>query len=283
MIIIKISSILMLIVLFSFSDVISQNNNEQIDKLIIGKVYKVRIINGWEAEGELKNIDSSNIIIQTKNKSFTIPKVEITLIEGKDGFIMENGITKKADGNKFKFGILGGLDLAKAIFNSEATNTRSGIEIGILFEFYTSKLFSIQPGISYIQKGSKFENEVVVITQKMNYLEFPLICNFKFTSGKIAPYLSTGFYLSTRVSCYQNQEYSSGERYEYDTKEYFDKADLGWIAGGGVNFTVSKSTDLFVNFYYSMGLTNIINSSQSFDNATVHNRGMQITAGVKLF
>lgn len=280
---IKNISAILIIALFSCADVFSQTSDSQIDKLVIGNVYKVRILNGWESEGELMSKDSNNIIIKTKSKTFTIPKNEITLIEGKGGFIMQNGVIKKGNDNKFKFGILGGLDLAKVIFNSEATNTRSGFETGIFFEFVLENYISIQPGISYIQKGSKFENEVVVITQKMNYLEFPLICNFKFTSGKIAPYLSTGFYLSTRVSCYQNQEYSSGERYEYDTKEYFDKADLGWIAGGGVNFTVSKNMDLFANFYYSMGLTNIINSTETFDNATVHNRGMQITAGIKLY
>jgi len=272
------------LLLLNISEVSSQVSDFKNFNFIIGNYYKVTLSNGWETEGELLNSDSASIKIQTKYKTFTIPVNEIIKAELINNF----GLSKSINKNPPKLGLKGGMNFAQAVYNSESSDSKSGVDFGIFCEIYTSDNFSIQPGINYIQKGSRYVNDIATITQKMDYLEFPVNFNAYFLPGKVQPFLSAGFYFSTRVKSSQTQQYKiSEDTYEYDGSDFYDKTDIGFLIGGGVSFAVLKEIDLFVNFNYSHGFNNIAKTENldHYQNSigTVSNRGIELTAGIKFY
>jgi len=270
--------------LLNITDVSSQVSDFKNFNFIIGSYYKVTLSNGWETEGELLSSDSGSIIVQTNNKKFTIPVNEITRAELVNSF----GLSKNRNENPTKFGLKGGMNFAKAEYNSESSNSKSGVDIGVFCEIYTSDNISIQPGINYIQKGSKYANDIVTITQKIDYLEFPVNFNAYIPLSWVKPFLTAGLYFSTRISVSQTQQYNISEGvYEYDGSDFYDKTDFGMLFGGGVSLAVSKEIDLFVILNYSHGFSNIAKTGnfEQYQNSigTVSNRAVELTAGIKFY
>ena len=272
-----------ILLLLNITDVSSQVSDFKNFNFIIGSFYKVTLNNGWETEGEMLSSDSASIIVQSKYKTFTIPISEINKAE----LISSFGLSKNNNDNPVKFGLKGGINFAKAHSNSEISDTKSGIDIGIFCEIYTSGNLSIQPGINYIQKGSMYANDIVTITQKIDYLEFPVNFNAYIPLSGVKPFLTAGLYFSTRISVSQAQQYNISEGvYEYDGSDFYDKTDFGLLFGGGVSLVVSKEIDLFVILNYSHGFSNIAQTDNlHYQNSigTVSNRGLELTAGIKFY
>ncbi len=185
--------------------------------------------------------------------------------------------------SQVRLGIESGLNFSRAKINSmngdENTGTRSGMLLGGFFEFNTSDHFSIQSGIRYIQRGSTSDNTVVKITQQVNYVEFPVTCNVIINFNKYKPFLAAGFYLSYHVFAKQKQSYMIGDYYEYDVGDFYKSSDIGYIIGGGLNYEISKTFDLFGAFYYSGGIKNVLEDGIQ---ASAMNTGYQLSAGIKL-
>ena len=182
-----------------------------------------------------------------------------------------------------KFGIETGLNLSNARVNSmygdENVNNRTGMLLGCFFEFNTSKHFSIQPGFRYIQRGNVSDNGVTKLIQKVNYVEFPLTCNVIINFNKFKPFLAAGFYFGYYVSANQTQTYGSGEYYECDVSDFYKSSDVGYVLGCGLNYELSKRFDVFMSFYYTGGVKNVLEDEAI---GSVSNTGHQLSAGMKV-
>ena len=156
-----------------------------------------------------------------------------------------------------KFGIETGLNFSQSgvddFSGSQKTGIRTCFLSGMFFEIHFSKNISIQPGLRYIQRGSKFKNDIVTITQRHEYFEIPLNLNIIINTGKFNPFISAGIYYSGRLSSDQVQDYKTGESYEYDDSKMFNDSDFGAMAGAGLNYKLSKVTELFIAFNYTWG------------------------------
>jgi hypothetical protein len=176
----------------------------------------------------------------------------------------------------------GGLNLSdisySGILETGPNGQRTGGILGVSFEFYTSKGFSLQFGARIIQKGCTYTNNAVEIIERIDYLEVPFIANLKFRTGRFEPFISAGIYYSARISGTQVQKYNSGENYEYDMNELYDNSDFGGLAGGGLEFKISKKFNLFLSASYSLGIINNL-ADDRFGSA--YNKGIQLITGIK--
>lgn len=188
-----------------------------------------------------------------------------------------------------KFGVKCGLNFANVNIDEalgSSTGSRTGLNSGIFFEFYTSKVTSLQFGVDYTQKGCSFENSNMKITHLINYIEIPLLYNIKFTRSKFCPYMSIGFAYGFTTKSVQRQEYNSGEVYDVDTKDLYDGNDFEFIFGLGIQYSISKTFDAFVNCNRSLGTNNTIadlgSESRPISMGSASNNGYQLTAGFKV-
>jgi len=78
--------------------------------------------------------------------------------------------------NKATMGIKGGYNVSAVSFDGTTETERlHGFHIGIYGESYIGKYFSIQPEILYSQQGYKIVDDNGTFTQKLDYLNIPLM------------------------------------------------------------------------------------------------------------
>ncbi len=159
-----------------------------------------------------------------------------------------------------------------------STNTRTGIIVGGVLEFGISPNISVVTGLRYVGKGYKQASGVQTLDLKADYLEFPVLLKVKFPLTEIKPYLIGGPTIGINVSA--NEEFNNGVTVvTTDVKKDVESIDFGLLLGAGMDFRVATKTNLFVQFGYSLGLTNSNKAVGS--TATAKNYGIQITAGAK--
>ncbi|HRI84765.1 MAG TPA: porin family protein [Ignavibacteria bacterium] len=178
---------------------------------------------------------------------------------------------------KVSLGLEAGINIANTTQTPDAnTNSKVGMIAGGVLELGLSKQISIVPGIRYVMKGNSFTTNNVNVDNKGNFLQFPALLKVKFPLTEIKPYLIAGPILGILLSSTQDQS-TSTQSASFDTKANFETTEFSLLFGGGLDFKVATTTDLFFQFGYELGLSNI----SKVVNQTIKTNGIQITAGAK--
>jgi hypothetical protein len=178
---------------------------------------------------------------------------------------------------EYRFGGQAGVNLANASANNSLMqsvnlNTRTGLGIGVFADIALDKTFFFSPEFMYMQKGAGI---TTTVTNKLDYLEFPLLIKAKFGDDQFKPMLFAGPNIGFRVNAKQD----NGSGTSVDISRITEAVDFGLDMGGGAEYLLEKNgIGLQVTVRYSLGLTNV--DSSGVPNVTWRNRGVQILAGV---
>ncbi|MFV8342955.1 porin family protein [Flavobacterium sp. XS2P39] len=163
-------------------------------------------------------------------------------------------------------GIKGGYNLAAVSFDGEGeTEQRHSFHIGIYGESFISENFSIQPELMYSQQGYVLTNSNGTFTQKLNYINLPLMLK-AYPSQNL--FLEAGPQIGLAVS--HKEEYDglfSGSQ-EYDPNSF----DWGINFGGG--FKTDSGVSLGVRYHLGLG--------DLYDEGKAQNRVWQFSVGFDL-
>ena len=197
-------------------------------------------------------------------------------------FLVHLGMMKSySQFSKMEFGVRGGLNLAKADFNSDAFSEEFGedlerkiiprLGIGGLIEYPFSKMIRVQLNVLYNQKGEKFEGTLVIpgagivdvkITNKFDYLSVPIFAKLNFLEGNAKPYLILGPEMSFLLSAKQKSEANimvlglDSTLIDQDIKDFLKSTELSLNFGAGIDFPISTFT-AFIEGRYGLGITKI--------------------------
>ncbi|MNF46471.1 hypothetical protein D3C85_347340 [compost metagenome] len=163
-------------------------------------------------------------------------------------------------------GIKGGYNLAAVSFDGDGeTEQRHGFHIGVYGESFISESFSIQPELMYSQQGYKITNSGGTFTQKLDYINLPLM---------LKAYPSKNFFLEAGpqigLAVSHKEEYDglfSGSQ-EYDPNSF----DWGVNFGGG--FKTDSGISLGVRYHLGLG--------DLYDQEKAQNRVWQFSIGFDL-
>lgn len=163
-------------------------------------------------------------------------------------------------------GIKGGYNLAAVSFDGDGeTEQRHGFHIGVYGESFISESFSIQPELMYSQQGYKITNSSGTFTQKLDYINLPLM---------LKAYPSKNFFLEAGpqigLAVSHKEEYDglfSGSQ-EYDPNNF----DWGMNFGGG--FKTDSGISLGVRYHLGLG--------DLYDEGKAQNRVLQFSLGFDL-
>jgi hypothetical protein len=112
-------------------------------------------------------------------------------------------------------------------------------------------------------------------TQKVDYLDFPLIAKYEFMGNTLRPYVQAGGYASLLVNANKQVEitridYASGginrtqdEPITIGATDLFAKNHWGWLIGGGVNYNLGNIR-LNFDIQYKMGVSNISSAKNRY-------------------
>jgi len=143
---------------------------------------------------------------------------------------------------RVKVGITGGLNVANTVdaYNSYySTGAIAGFNAGLFMELPVVYPFSIQPEVLYSQKGFTAVTTDGNLTQRMNYIDVPVLAKFKLSPSfnfLIGPQIS--FPVSTNVT-YDNGFNTTAE---YNYNNFDQKTILDGVVG--VSFDISPTVEL---------------------------------------
>lgn len=188
------------------------------------------------------------------------------------------GLAASAQTNQVKFGIKAGVSFPNMSFSatgiSESGDMTTSFYVGGTVNIPVDEMFSVQPGLTYIGKGTQQSGSMADILGddasgngkvKINpfYLELPvnLIAHFKAGEGKFfvgaGPYYAIG--IGGKVKVKGTDGVNSGEvkgDIKYGDGETFKRGDFG------VNFLTGYELSNGFNIHagYGLGLSNVFNT-----------------------
>ncbi|RTY91962.1 PorT family protein [Flavobacterium sp. RSP46] len=171
--------------------------------------------------------------------------------------------------NKSFGGIKGGYSLSSVQFDGNAeTAQRHSFHVGVYGESFISNSFSVQPELLYSQQGYIITNSSGTFTQKLNYINLPLM---------LKAYPSRNFFLEVGpqigLAISHREEFNSGFSL-FDTNQEFEPNNFDW----GVNFGAGFKTDSGI----SLGVRYHLGKGDIYEEGKAQNRVLQFSLGFDL-
>tara|TARA_B110000208_G_scaffold38942_1_gene51522 strand:+ start:10226 stop:10789 length:564 start_codon:yes stop_codon:yes gene_type:complete len=166
-------------------------------------------------------------------------------------------------------GIKGGYNLSSVIIDGASQTTKlHGFHIGVYGESYIGKYFSVQPEIIYSQQGYKITNEEGTFTQKIEYVNIPLMVKFYPVKSF---FLEAGPQVGFSIS---HKETYDSEGLFGDTSEELDPSSFDWGINLGAGF--KSDVGLSIGARYHQGQKDI------YDEKKPKNEVWQLYIGFEL-
>lgn len=176
-----------------------------------------------------------------------------------------------------QIGIKAGINLAsqrQAGFTMQGAKT--GLLAGVLLPIRVTDIYTLQPEVLYIQKGSEKEREAgfgagSLVTTSTSHLELVLVSKIHLGEiNALKPHVLFGPFASYMLSGTYN--YGQGE-FEEDIEDY-RSLEFGYTLGAGTDLVLG-SLKIYVDGRFSHSLTDVHNVS-----TPIWNRGFSFSAGL---
>lgn len=170
----------------------------------------------------------------------------------------------KQEQNNSAFGLKGGYNLT-SVRNSEGNETdqRQGLHVGFFGESNITKFLALQIELTYSQQGYVVENSNFKLTQKIDYLNIPLMLKLYPTKTF---YFEAGPQIGYVISHKENIETFIG-----DSNSNFDPHSLDWGANIGLGFKTETGLILGARYHYGLG--------KLYENTNEYNNVLQLSLG----
>jgi len=160
------------------------------------------------------------------------------------------------------FGLKGGLSLSNITWSSGETDATSLMKpvFGAFVAFNLGPMFAIQPEVYYWTGGAKsedvFEEDIVEMQLKFNYIHVPVLAKLRFGSGSVKPMLFAGPAISFLTTAREVIYVNGALEEDMDVKEFLKSTDVSAVIGTGLEFTMGKLM-LILDARYNLGFANI--------------------------
>lgn len=183
-------------------------------------------------------------------------------------------------------------------FKESDVSGKTGFFGGVLAEFKLNDMFYLQPEINYIQKGVEisplyylgYVNSGSKGDFKLDYVEVPINIIAKFGKNELKPFIFAGPSFNILSTAEKTEKYVGYSDYgPYSIEDYVESMDIALNVGGGVEYAVNPTLDVFAMLRYSLGFTDIFKNVGSVsptnlsvgDIESFKTRGLVIGLGFK--
>lgn len=181
-------------------------------------------------------------------------------------------ITKGIKGG-LNFATLGGSDIPAGVPMKYITQ----FSAGMFFSFSLPLGLSAQPEVLYTVKGFKAGDDPVTWTQKLQYLEVPILVKYSLpTFGIVKPNVFVGPSFALRLGAKQTLSDSVSSA-SVDNKSEFSDKDVAVVFGAGATISTGP-IDVVFDIRYSLGIWKLDRPEKM----AVYNRGICLMAGIVL-
>tara|TARA_R110002049_G_scaffold993_3_gene7158 strand:- start:34273 stop:34851 length:579 start_codon:yes stop_codon:yes gene_type:complete len=174
--------------------------------------------------------------------------------------------TTQAQAQKSNAGIKGGYNLAAVSFDGNTeTGQRHGFHIGFYGESFVAENVALQVELLYSQQGYKLEDNGGTFTQKLDYINLPLLLKLYPTENF---FLETGPQVGLAISHKEAFDSNFGL---FDTSQEFEPQDFDWGVNFGGGFKTDSGVSLGVRYHLGLGSV--------YDEGSPKNRVWQFSLG----
>lgn len=157
-----------------------------------------------------------------------------------------------------------GLNIA-SLTKSDGADPRFGVAAGVEAEYQATDIFGISAGVLYSMQGNKFEERGITTTNKVDYINIPILANVYVVKGLA---VKVGVQPGFKV----NDEYKIGNG-DHSISGNADKAkSFDFSIPVGMSYEFSN---VVLDARYNFGCTKV------FDGVDCRNSVFQITLGYK--
>ncbi len=181
--------------------------------------------------------------------------------------------------SKLSLGFEAGLNIANTNETpSSSFGSKTGFIIGAVLDAPITPTFSIAPGLRFITKGNSYSGANGTASNTASVIEIDGLLKVKFPLTEVKPYVFAGPSLGFILSASYTETPTGGTSSTTDRSSNFETIDFGLMFGGGLDFKLTPTMDLFGQFGYSLGLSNIQKNNPA---VTTKTTGIQMTAGLR--
>jgi hypothetical protein len=181
----------------------------------------------------------------------------------------------QANAQAGRFGINAGVNFANINGkDAEGTKLKTGFQAGVTYDIGLADEFVLQPGISYVQNGSKVKGDEFDERWDLNYIQVPVTFQYQPAVGTGNLLLGVGPYVGFGVGKVKGSLFDD----KVSSKSDWDDAGLKKVDAGG---------KLLVGYQLGMGLSFNLNANLGLANlsddkdAKFHNTSFGVTVGYK--
>ena len=171
-----------------------------------------------------------------------------------------------------RFGITGGLTVAKVGGDDvNDAKLKTGFVGGGVAVFPISPAFSFEPELTFAMKGSKFTDQGVDASFKLNYIELPVLLRYEFpVTGTTKPFLLGGPAFALETTCKISGS-DQGTTVTFGCEDFFNQVganvqtksfDVGAMFGGGLAFDVNGRV-MTLGIRYNLGFMKVFSDTDA--------------------
>ena len=176
-------------------------------------------------------------------------------------------------------GVVVGGDAATLTFKGTGPSvdftSRAGLVAGAFVIAQVSPAFAIEPELLFEMRGASLAAGSVASTFRVNVIDVPVLARFSSRrEGRTGMHAVVGPSFGFRVSARRTTTSAAGETTTTDVGDQSRRADVGLVAGAGVD-----AGRLFIDARFTWALTRA--NTDTSDDARIHSRVFALLAGIR--
>ncbi|AQG79957.1 hypothetical protein AWR27_11845 [Spirosoma montaniterrae] len=177
-------------------------------------------------------------------------------------FLFTVSVSAASAQQRFSAGPRLGLNLSNYWGNSDGMSMKPGLAAGVGLMYSSLNHFGLGVDVLYSQRGARYRGNNLEFTQRVNYLEIPVVAKYFLTlNGNFRPNVYIGPSLGVRLNAKRvNGEYlqGSGPVINGDNNNDFNSLDLGATGGFQLNWRGAGERQRFlIDARYTLGLSEV--------------------------
>lgn len=177
-----------------------------------------------------------------------------------------------------RFGINAGVNFANVTGKDASDNNKikTGFQAGVTYDIGIADDFVIQPGLSYVQNGAKYDGSIFGVSDPklhLNYLQLPVTFQYQPELGDGNLLLGVGPYVGMGIGKIKAEAGNMSEKADWD-----DASLKKFDAGGKLLVGYQLSNGLSLNLNANMGMVKLADVSNP---PKTNNTSFGITVGYK--
>jgi opacity protein-like surface antigen len=136
------------------------------------------------------------------------------------------------------------------------TNHKDGFHLGLVNESFISEHLSLQFELMYSQQGYEVENPNYRLTQRLNFINLPLML-------KVYPVKSFYFEVGPQIG-YAISHKEDFESFLVNNTREFEPNSFTWGANAGLGFRITEQFSIEGRYHYGLG--EVVSDTDYFNN-----------------